>query len=169
MALAPCPAYYLRRVCREAVYGTLDYGYAWALSGRSEAQTDEHRKMRANWLTEWTIYFSGRTNGDAQDFMIDALQTDGTVYTPFAVYGHFELDNAMTDLILDLVIDEEGRLLASGTSGIPGFFGDRDFALLRLLPDGTPDLLFGMNTRAMSAPLAPRVVDTSRTASSMDG
>ena len=44
-----------------------------------------------------------------------------------------------------LVIDEEGRLLASGTSGIPGFFGDRDFALLRLLPDGTPDPLFGTN------------------------
>ena len=89
------------------------------------------------------LYFAGRTNGDVRDFMIDALHTDGTTYTPFAVYGHFELDNALTDLILDLVIDEEGRLLASGTSGIPGFFGDRDFALLRLLPDGTPDPLFG--------------------------
>ena len=89
------------------------------------------------------LYFAGRTNGDAQDFMIDALEVDGTTYTPFALYGHFELDNAMTDLILDLVIDEEGRLLASGTSGIPGFFGDRDFALLRLTPDGWPDPLFG--------------------------
>ena len=91
------------------------------------------------------LYLAGRTNGEVRDFMIDALQADGTVYTPFAVYGHFELDNAMSDLILDLVIDEEGRLLASGTSGIPGFFGDRDFALLRLLPDGTPDPLFGTN------------------------
>ena len=91
------------------------------------------------------LYFAGRTNGDAQDFMIDALEIDGTTYTPFALYGHFELDNALTDLILDLVIDEEGRLLASGTSGIPGFFGDRDFALLRLLPDGSPDPLFGTN------------------------
>ncbi|MCH1575763.1 MAG: hypothetical protein L7S67_05775, partial [Flavobacteriales bacterium] len=27
----------------------------------------------------------------------------------------------------------------------PGFFGDRDFALLRLLPDGSPDPLFGTN------------------------
>ena len=91
------------------------------------------------------LYFAGRTNGDAQDFMIDALEVDGTTHTPFALYGHFELDNAMTDLILDLAVDEEGRLLASGTSGIPGFFGDRDFALLRLTPDGWPDPLFGTN------------------------
>jgi uncharacterized delta-60 repeat protein len=91
------------------------------------------------------LYLAGRTNGDVRDFMIDALDVDGALYTPFAAYGHFELDNALTDLILDLVIDEEGRLLASGTSGIPGFFGDRDFALLRLLPDGTPDPLFGTN------------------------
>lgn len=91
------------------------------------------------------LYLAGRTNGDVRDFMIDALDVDGSLYTPFAAYGHFELDNALTDLILDIVIDEEGRLLASGTSGIPGFFGDRDFALLRLLPDGTPDPLFGTN------------------------
>ena len=89
------------------------------------------------------LYLAGRTNGDVRDFMIDAFDADGSLYTPFAVYGHFELDNAMTDLILDLVIDEEGRLLASGTSGIPGFFGDRDFALLRLLPNGMPDPDFG--------------------------
>ena len=89
------------------------------------------------------LYFGGRTDGEDRDFMIDALEVDGTTYTPFALYGHFEVDNAMTDLILDLVVDGEGRLLASGASGIPGFFGDRDFALLRLTPDGWPDPDFG--------------------------
>ena len=89
------------------------------------------------------LYFGGRTGGEDRDFMIDAMEVDGTVYTPFALYGHLEVDNAMSDLILDLVVDDEGRLLASGTSGIPGFFGDRDFALLRLTPDGWPDPDFG--------------------------
>lgn len=90
------------------------------------------------------LYAAGRTGGSSdRDFLVDAFGADGLPSSGFSEDGHFTLNNDPTDLILDLVIDEEGRLLASGTSGIPGFFGDRDFALLRLLPDGTPDPLFG--------------------------
>ena len=68
---------------------------------------------------------------------------DGAPDATFADAGHLVWNQNLTDVILDLEVDAEGSIVASGTSGQPGFFGDRDFACIRLLPDGTPDPDFG--------------------------
>ena len=89
------------------------------------------------------IYAGGRANMADDDFLLSAFTPDGAPDATFADAGHLVWNQNLTDVIFDMEVDAEGRIVASGTSGQPGFFGDRDFAIMRILPDGTPDAGFG--------------------------
>ena len=89
------------------------------------------------------IYAGGRANMADDDFLLSAFTPDGAPDATFADAGHLVWNQNLTDVIFDMELDFGGRIVASGTSGQPGFFGDRDFAVMRILPDGTPDPIFG--------------------------
>jgi len=89
------------------------------------------------------IYAGGRANMADDDFLLSAFTPDGAPDASFADGGRLVWDQNLTDVLFDMELDADGRIVASGTSGQPGFFGDRDFALMRILPDGTPDEDFG--------------------------
>jgi len=89
------------------------------------------------------IYAGGRANMSDDDFLLSAFTPDGAPDDTFADAGHLVWNQNLTDVIFDMEVDAEGRIVASGTSGQPGFFGDRDFAIMRILLDGTPDADFG--------------------------
>ena len=89
------------------------------------------------------IYAGGRASMADDDFLLSAFTPDGAPDATFADAGHLVWNQNLTDVIFDMEVDAEGSIVASGTSGQPGFFGDRDFAIMRFLPDGTPDADFG--------------------------
>jgi uncharacterized delta-60 repeat protein len=79
------------------------------------------------------------------DFSFDALliqyDVDGQTDNTFGVSGIQTYDHAIQDVFYDITTDANGKILPCGTSG-GFFFDDRDFLLMRLLADGTPDPSF---------------------------
>jgi uncharacterized delta-60 repeat protein len=79
--------------------------------------------------------------GLTSTFAVARLFQDGTLDRSFAGNGTVTLDlTPGDDGVADMVVDHAGRVLLAGT-GQPGL--TKDFALVRLNPDGTVDRTFG--------------------------
>lgn len=82
--------------------------------------------------------YSGRIR---QDVMVMRTQPSGVIDTSFAENGFFILDLEQTDVVSDVAVQADGKIVVVGNTvddrGFPRSF------LLRLLPDGAPDLDFG--------------------------
>jgi uncharacterized delta-60 repeat protein len=83
---------------------------------------------------------SDRTNPD--DFALARVTSAGTVDTTFGTAGHVRVDLAPTDYANAVAIQDDGRIVATGTAQSLGATG-ADFALIRLLPTGELDTSFG--------------------------
>ncbi|MBX7050907.1 MAG: hypothetical protein K1X54_02625 [Flavobacteriales bacterium] len=88
------------------------------------------------------------------DFSFDALliqlDSDGNLDSGFSGDGIQTFQFAVQDVFYDVTLDENDNILAGGTSG--GFFmDDRDFLLMRVLDDGTPDNGFAGDGSSMES------------------
>ena len=81
--------------------------------------------------------------GSETDFAVVRLSPDGT---PDAAFGGGDgvvsIDFAINDEATDLAIDSSGRIVVVGTSSAGAGSNARDFAVARLLANGTPDTTF---------------------------
>lgn len=79
------------------------------------------------------------TNPDfSYDLIVLKYDSTGVRDSSFANNGLFRFDNDIQDVGLDLQLQTDGKILIAGTSG-GFFFDDRDFLLMRLNADGSPD------------------------------
>src|SRR5262245_56136753 len=77
-----------------------------------------------------------------------AAQLPGDLDPSFGVGGKLLVDfNGSTDIAEDVAVQPDGKLVVVGLSYINNDFSNEDFAVLRLMPDGTPDPSFGVNGR----------------------
>jgi uncharacterized delta-60 repeat protein len=77
-----------------------------------------------------------------------AQSLPGDLDATFGTGGKVLVDFAQsTDLAEDVALQPDGKLVVVGTTYTGNDFSDEDFAVLRLLPDGTPDPSFGVNGR----------------------
>lgn len=90
--------------------------------------------------TDGKLLLNGISNGD---FAIMRLLQDGTPDPLFGNDGLALVDYAgNTDRSHAVIVQPDGRIVVAGETQINN---QGDFAILRLLPDGTPDSTFGIN------------------------
>lgn len=91
--------------------------------------------------TDNKVVVSGFTTNPDFSFDLITLQYDSTGVrdSSFGNNGLFRFDNDVQDVAYDLKVQQDGKIVIAGTSG-GFFFDDRDFLLIRLNDDGTPDL-----------------------------
>lgn len=83
----------------------------------------------------------GEQEGSGYDFKIIRLNQDGTLDTSFGNAGVAVLDlTGDRDMARDITVLADGKILVAGQST---YFGNPDFSLIRLNPDGTLDTTFG--------------------------
>lgn len=83
---------------------------------------------------------NGGTNGD---FSVVRCLPDGTLDDSFGIGGVVLADRDISaERAHALVLQPDGRIVVAGEAQVNGQY---DFAVLRLLPDGTPDSTFGIN------------------------
>lgn len=87
----------------------------------------------------------GNRDGSEYNFMLAAHLADGSLDNTFGFAGVNISNNDNIDVLYDLTIQGDGKILACGTTGQGGFGGSRDFCLMRFNADGTLDLDFGTN------------------------
>lgn len=79
-----------------------------------------------------------------QDFFIARLLPDGSPDPGFGTQGKVVIDLGMVEYTQGLALQTDGKVLLSGSTGYYNWvIGHTDVVLLRLLPDGSPDLAFG--------------------------
>jgi uncharacterized delta-60 repeat protein len=78
------------------------------------------------------------------DMILMKYNSTGTLDPGFGNNGLVTFNNADEDVAMDLVIQNDNKIVLCGSSGL-SFFGPRSFALWRYLPNGTPDNSFGNN------------------------
>lgn len=91
-----------------------------------------------------SIVVSGYTTNPDFSFDLIALKYDSTGVrdSSFGNNGLFRFDNDIQDVGYDLQVQPDGKIVLAGTSG-GFFFTDRDFLLMRLNMDGSPDTSLG--------------------------
>ncbi len=91
-----------------------------------------------------SIVVSGYTTNPDFSFDLIALKYDssGVRDSSFGNNGLFRFDNDVQDVGYDLQVQADGKVVLAGTSG-GFFFDDRDFLLMRLNADGSPDTSLG--------------------------
>lgn len=77
-------------------------------------------------------------DGTVTDFGLARYLANGALDATFGSAGRLTIDLGGDDAALALVMLDDERIVVGG-SGTPSGHGDTDFALLTLLPDGTPD------------------------------
>jgi len=83
----------------------------------------------------------GEQEGSGFDFKIIRLNQDGSLDTSFGNAGVAVLDlTGDRDMARDITVLADGKILVAGQST---YFGNPDFSLIRLNPDGTLDTTFG--------------------------
>lgn len=79
--------------------------------------------------------------GSITKFYLSRLNEDGTLDENFGTNGHVIIETGgIEDFVYDLAIQTDDKIIVAGTSGD---FTNRDFALVRLMPNGTMDQNFG--------------------------
>ena len=126
--------------------GTLDTTFADSGSFKMQFSPggDDPRCVRV--LSDGRIVVAGLSRFWSYDsqLVIFRLTSDGTLDSTFATDGSYLLDLGLNlDALTDLVVDDLGRLVASGTNEMVGY--NNATLLLRLDPDGHPDPTFGTN------------------------
>ncbi|WP_020567230.1 T9SS type A sorting domain-containing protein [Neolewinella persica] len=87
------------------------------------------------------------------DVAIVRLNVDGTIDSTFAVNGiHHHVNPLYSDLAYDILVLDDGKILAAGGHGSSRV--NPDFLLIKLNSDGTPDTTFGTNGVAIQ-PIGP--------------
>jgi uncharacterized delta-60 repeat protein len=83
----------------------------------------------------------GEQDGSEFDFKIIRLNQDGTLDASFGNAGVAVLDlTGDRDMARDITVLADGKILVAGQST---YYGNPDFSLIRLNPDGTLDTTFG--------------------------
>lgn len=81
----------------------------------------------------------------SSDFAIARLTPNGTLDPNFGGDGRvtvgFDLGGTEDDTVLELIVAPDGSIFATGAANDTGY----DFAVVKLLPDGTPDPSYGTN------------------------
>ena len=85
---------------------------------------------------------SAGTTGLIPDFAVSRLNPDGTADTTFGGNGHQLYDFGGKDFATAVAVQADGKIVVAGFTNAKNV---NDFAVLRLLPDGTPDTGFGPN------------------------
>ncbi|MFN8300741.1 MAG: T9SS type A sorting domain-containing protein [Chitinophagales bacterium] len=97
------------------------------------ALTNDHRIVVSGFTTQ-------------PDFSFDAItlqyDSNGVRNTAFANNGVARFDSAAQDVANGVVIDNQGRIIVAGTTGV-FMFDNRDLLLLRYTTDGSVDSSFG--------------------------
>jgi len=93
----------------------------------------------------------GNRDGSSYNFMIAAHLGDGSLDNTFANGGYAIVNNDNIDVLYDIALQWDGKILSCGTTGLGGFGGSRDFCLLRLNADGSTDNTFGTNGLVVTA------------------
>lgn len=92
--------------------------------------------------------------GADYDFAFTRLNPDGTLDTTFAVGGKgtlpFDVGGDLVDFARDVVIQADDKIIAAGSCELSAM--DKDFAVARLLANGTPDESFGDSGGRMVVP-----------------
>ncbi len=83
-------------------------------------------------------------NANGRDLVVTAYNQDGTVNTNFGQDGVFIFDLNISDIGLNVIEQQDGKIIASGESGGTIFIGpERAIISVRLLEDGTLDTTWG--------------------------
>ncbi len=93
----------------------------------------------------------GNNDGSEYNFMLAAHLADGSLDNTFANGGYAIVDNDNIDVLYDLVLQGDGKILSCGTTGAGGFGGARDFCVMRFNADGSTDNTFGTNGLVVTA------------------
>jgi uncharacterized delta-60 repeat protein len=78
---------------------------------------------------------------DGADFVLVRFKTDGSLDATFGIGGKVTTDFGQWDWATAIAIQPDGKIIAAGTGGTAS---NRDFALARYSPDGSPDVTFGV-------------------------
>lgn len=101
------------------------------------------------------------------DMVLLKYDSTGIPVSTFGNSGMVTFNNSEFDVAMSVQIQPDNKILAGGSSGL-SFFGARDFALWRYLPDGTPDPSFGNNGFVTTA-VTPNFQDCNSIALQGDG
>ncbi|MGH3656851.1 MAG: kelch repeat-containing protein, partial [Micromonosporaceae bacterium] len=82
------------------------------------------------------------TSPSNSDWRLTRLNTNGTVDTSFGSNGVVTTDLSLGDVLTDVVVQSDGKILIAGSTRTPGF--NRVFTLARYEPNGIPDATFGV-------------------------
>lgn len=93
----------------------------------------------------------GNRDGSEYNFMIAAHMADGSLDNTFGSGGYAIVDNDNIDVLYDIALQSDGKILSCGTTGAGGFGGARDFCVMRFNADGTTDNTFGTNGLVVTA------------------
>lgn len=98
-------------------------------------------------------------DSQTRDFAIARLLPDGSLDTSFGsgtgkktVAFNLDTDTGLgDDTAIDVAIQPNGRIVVAGTAQLSQATGNNDFAVTRLLADGTPDASFNLSGKATLA------------------
>ncbi|MBV6441110.1 MAG: T9SS C-terminal target domain-containing protein [Haliscomenobacteraceae bacterium CHB4] len=111
----------------------------------------EHNDGKFTHIADMAIQTDGKivlggyveTNFDNFDFLFVRLLADGSLDPSFGTNGRIVADVYPFEVIHALAVQDDGRIVGVGESHTPG--GTSKIALLRYLPDGSPDTTFHVN------------------------
>lgn len=101
------------------------------------------------------------------DMVLIKYDSTGMPVSNFGNNGVITFNNSEIDLAMDVKVQPDNKIVLGGSSGL-SFFGARDFALWRYLPDGNPDATFGNNGFVTTA-ILPTFQDCNAIALQSDG
>ncbi len=90
---------------------------------------------------------AGSLTPGSADFALMRFLANGTPDSTFASGGAVRTDLGGDDWVLALARQSDGRILAAGRSGT---LSNHNFAIVRYLANGTPDLAFGTGGKALT-------------------
>jgi uncharacterized delta-60 repeat protein len=87
------------------------------------------------------------------DFAVARLLPNGQLDNNFDADGRttlaFDLGAMNSDQLIGMTLQRDGRIVAIGAAALPGGSSNSDFAVVRWLPDGTPDPGFGIGGKTI--------------------
>jgi uncharacterized delta-60 repeat protein len=87
------------------------------------------------------------------DFALARLLPNGQLDNNFDADGRttlaFDLGGTNVDQLIGMTVQRDGRIVAIGAAVLPGGSNNNDFAVVRWLPDGTPDPGFGIGGKTI--------------------
>lgn len=123
--------------------GSLDSSFG--TGGKEIGTTDNISHITGIKLNkEGKIVLFGNTTAASKNLVVIQLNSDGSPDTNFGTNGSTEVNFGGTEITLsDFAIDGQGRIVIVGQTNAAT--NPNDFAIARLLPDGSLDTTFGTN------------------------